>query len=899
MQYYTPDNLTYQRVEGIINALPRSRNKDYLNSAKQIIDNNVYLLPPFGRVKFPHLIDWKDNRSRSFSRLLHGFTFLGCLTDAFIETKNPIFIEKSLELINDWIKIHNYEVHKETMAYHDETTAVRMQYLLRFFIVTREYLLIRDSKRILNEMEITAKLLLSDKFHATNTNHGMFQDIALLLYGLYFTEKKGDIYSNYISVAVKRLKDYFEDTFTTDGVHKEHSPAYHLMVASSIKRLVVWMEDIDSNIAESFKQILANTESYSTHIIRPDGYIPQIADTELKPIIDTSYKNLYSSDSYKYAVTSGREGIEPNEESIVFKDAGYAIFRDSWCLKEKATYIVFMAAYNANYHKHSDDLNLLIYKDGEIISEAGPNGYNYKEPHTRYAYSSFAHNTLIVDGISLPRVDGKFDQVYIEDYSLDNPDMPWVTGVNNRYEGVTHKRKVIYQKNKEIIKIEDEIISEDRHHYQLLWHVAQDVKIQVRDKFVEFFRNEIKIMELEIQSDVQFNMSSVSGQMKPEVKGWSFPKMEHHEPQEVIEIQFMGKSCNLNLEFRLHEESFVLGRRVPFKLENVYQSTKDIRYKFIEAEDKKYKDKLLVIFSTTDTENKFVYEHVSSLEEIKANKLFILDDFGNQGSYYLGQNQDFSIEASVSSLINFIMAKYKISHDDVITIGSSKGGFAALYFGIKYHYGNVIVGGPQTKIGDFLITQTSNAHIASYISGGSLLGDKFYLNDLLYRLLKQPIINTKIHLLCGTDDLFYKNHVVPFVDTVREKGISLDYELVKNINHNDLKLYFPIYIVHKIKKIMGEESILSFESLEIDKGIKFSCKQVENKIIIKCDLKNSSKKLAYYVYCNGTCIFKQHYSNSKEFEYEVSKSGTYQIKIFIRDENLNVDTKLTNKITIK
>ena len=50
---------------------------------------------------------------------------------------------------------------------------------------------------------------------------------------------------------------------------------------------------------------------------------------------------------------------------------------------------------------------------------------------------------------------------------------------------------------------------------------------------------------------------------------------------------------------------------------------------------------------------------MSTLKEIPANKLYILDDFGDQGAYYLREKRDFSIETAVISLNQYIMEKIK------------------------------------------------------------------------------------------------------------------------------------------------------------------------------------------------------------------------------------------------
>ena len=70
-----PSYLTDEEVEAILNVLPRSRNKDYLKAAEFILKRNSYTLPPFGVIKYSRSIDWEDNRSRSYLRLIHGHTF--------------------------------------------------------------------------------------------------------------------------------------------------------------------------------------------------------------------------------------------------------------------------------------------------------------------------------------------------------------------------------------------------------------------------------------------------------------------------------------------------------------------------------------------------------------------------------------------------------------------------------------------------------------------------------------------------------------------------------------------------------------------------------------------------------------------------------------------------------
>ena len=896
MDLFIPSYLSVERLKVLIDALPKSRNKDYLLSANNILNKNIYTLPPFGMVKFPKLIDWEDNRSRSFERLIHGFTFLGCLTEAYLETSDKRYIQKGLELINDWIEKHSFEADKNNMAFHDETTALRLEYFLRFYIIARNLMSKQDLKKIEKCMWETAGLLTDNDFHATNTNHGMFQDKSLLLFSFYFVGENERLCNSYIQLAVKRLKDYFTDVFTSDGVHKEQSPSYHMLVASNIKKLISWMEEIDPEISQEFITIFKKSEEYSTYIIRPDGYFPPMCDTESKPLKSSSYANLYKSDSFKFAVTAGKAGKPPTENDKVFPEAGYAIFRDDWSKKDKATYVLFSAAYNANYHKHSDDLNLTIYSNGEIITEAGPNGYNYSDPFTKYAYSSFAHNTLIVDGKGLPRTDGKFDKVNLIDYHISNGKSS-ATGINNRYDGVSHKRHVQYDKTIQEIAVHDEIISDERHEYKLLWHVAADIEVHVRDRFIELFRDSTKVLEIEVDTNTPVNIYTTSGQKKPEVQGWFFPKMEKAEKLTVIEVNLSGTNVNCTTIFRLN--SFKLSDRIPFDLEKVYESSKSIRYHFIPAEDGKFKDKLFIIFSAMAQKNTFVYNYMKSLEEIKANKLFILDDFGDQGAYYLGYQRDFSIETAVTSLIQYIMAKYEITHKNVTTIGSSKGGYAALYFGIKYHFGNVITGAPQSKLGHFLINQAGHPNIANYISGGADEADTQYLDQILFTLLSQPKdVSPKINILIGDKDHHYKNHVIPLYDVLIERGYKVDLDVKEGIIHEDLKTYFPPYLIHQVKEVLGIKSEYK-DPIPKPKirGLDYR-RLSSNKIQVKCDAFGSGLKYAYYIYKNNELIEKFHYQSNEVFQYETKSPGDYRIRVYVKNNRNEIVALNTNVITI-
>ncbi len=245
--------------------------------------------------------------------------------------------------------------------------------------------------------------------------------------------------------------------------------------------------------------------------------------------------------------------------------------------------------------------------------------------------------------------------------------------------------------------------------------------------------------------------------------------------------------------------------------EKVHKAGEEVKYLFCE---KKGSDKLIVTFPGFTTSGKFKYRYVRTLQNVNAHRLFLLDEFGARGCYLLGKNRSFRIETAVISLIHSIQKKYGIKIDDVILQGSSKGGWMALYYGIKYRFGNVIAGGPQTKIGNFLIKEDVNIKIgekihpfskikvADYISGGHEEEDVNYLNNLLYELLyNSPKDFPMIHIHVGNGDSHFENHIMPFVEQLDKNNIKFELDVQEYNDHNDLAIYYPKYLHKTLKSI--------------------------------------------------------------------------------------------------
>lgn len=245
--------------------------------------------------------------------------------------------------------------------------------------------------------------------------------------------------------------------------------------------------------------------------------------------------------------------------------------------------------------------------------------------------------------------------------------------------------------------------------------------------------------------------------------------------------------------------------------EKVHKAGAEVKYLFCE---KKGANKLIITFPGFTNSGKFKYRYVRTLQDVNAHRLFLLDEFGVRGCYLIGHNRNFKIETVVMSLITSILKKYDLKIDDVILQGSSKGGWMALYYGIKYRFGHVIAGGPQTKMGDFLIKENdeikpddqihpfSKIRVADYIAGDHKKEDMIYLNNLLYdQIYKSPEDFPMIYIHVGNGDSHFDNHIKPFLYILDKNNIEFELDVQEYQDHNDLGIHYPIFLLNILKSI--------------------------------------------------------------------------------------------------
>lgn len=235
-----------------------------------------------------------------------------------------------------------------------------------------------------------------------------------------------------------------------------------------------------------------------------------------------------------------------------------------------------------------------------------------------------------------------------------------------------------------------------------------------------------------------------------------------------------------------------------YKEKVFYSNNQQIRYILEKEEGAK---ELAIVFSgCTRPGVKARYNYHRTLKDVKINKLFILDDTGinGRGAFYLGKDKNFEIARSVEKLID-IVAEMVEAHN-IIYVGTSKGGYAALYFGLEKD-SSIIIGAPQYFLGNYLNCDV-HKNLLKYIMGDDSEESVNELNAVLKSRIKESSSNNKIYLQYSKLDHTYNEHIKYLIEDIEANNIIIEKEEVNYKHHSEVSKYFPTYLINTINKIL-------------------------------------------------------------------------------------------------
>ena len=237
--------------------------------------------------------------------------------------------------------------------------------------------------------------------------------------------------------------------------------------------------------------------------------------------------------------------------------------------------------------------------------------------------------------------------------------------------------------------------------------------------------------------------------------------------------------------------------------EQKYYKQNGITLKYL-YKNKKEADTLVVVFSACTRQGVAArYNYVRTLEKINSNRLYILDDFGEdgRGSFYLGHMPEFKEQEITIELVKSFIEKLKPKK--LIFCGSCKGGYAALNIGSRFENSIMIVGEPTYRIAsEFELADELMRYWMGEVTEENIKYMDYYLTGQLEQNKFKD--SQKIYMLYSVCDEYCERHTKPLLDDLKKYGYSLEKKTADFSAHADLGLYFSEYLKKKLKDITCE-----------------------------------------------------------------------------------------------
>jgi len=259
------------------------------------------------------------------------------------------------------------------------------------------------------------------------------------------------------------------------------------------------------------------------------------------------------------------------------------------------------------------------------------------------------------------------------------------------------------------------------------------------------------------------------------------------------------------------------------KTEINYYATNGVTITYMEdpypVQNKLGEQKLVVIFQSLgdeksdDPAKRFPYTLIDGLKFYNCRKIYVKDSEGLVGTYYLGLNGKLDIKEAVIEFLKNKIKEYKISPENLIMFGFSKGGYAALMFGFELGAGHIITAVPQFDLTSWIYKY--KPHLTYILPNNPSDEDKKFYKNYLKNTILQSEHRPDVYLITSKNDNTHDDHIPQLLETLAMKNIT-PYVYYNNndfvTRHNNVVINSMNEILTILGMLLCDEKVRSFWS---------------------------------------------------------------------------------------
>lgn len=249
-----------------------------------------------------------------------------------------------------------------------------------------------------------SRLLMNPTSFAAHDDGGAHGALALLQNGLMLPEFRES--AAWQAEAVRRWDELLPVQFYPDGGHVSGSTGYNWASIHALENLIRLLRRTGTKVPPRYLDTLRQALLQPIALSRPDQGQIDLNDGGWG-LVDDHYRvvcnEFFPADEvFRWMASRGKTGRPPAFTSIALPNSGHLVQRTGW---GPAHQYLFMDAgpFGASHGKNDKLTIYLALGPHQLLASGGRGSYD-ANPFSRYTGSTYAHNTLLVDGLPQQRI---------------------------------------------------------------------------------------------------------------------------------------------------------------------------------------------------------------------------------------------------------------------------------------------------------------------------------------------------------------------------------------------------------------------------------------------------------------------------------------------------------------
>lgn len=518
--HVSPSHWSDQFVAGIDDRLKRGWRMGAIR--------NIRVQPP---------VQWTTS-SRSFDSHWHAWLAVDELFHAYSLVPDDRYLQAAWDFAWDWLQTFQTPLLSlptgvavrralkgdGTQAWYDMSVGLRLQRMayLADCACRDDGRSDQDVALLFQAMDFHHRLLSEDRLFKAHNNHGVFQALAQMAAAVRFPDlPRAD---RYRTLSEDRLRRCIQEHFFDDGVHKEHSPGYHLTLLDTL------MSAREHGLLDEEETAwLSRAEDALGWMITPTATLAPFGDTDPLPSsLPNGYVDRFSDESIRNLLRQ-RRSLQSGVRA--YPQSGYVFARQP--TGTGMDYFAQQNGFHSRTHKHADSMSFVwSARDREMLADPGRfayvgkttsgsdlwnQGFWYDDPRRIYVERTYAHNAISIDGRDHPRMGvAPFGSALL---GVELSDGLMVCESEFEIEPGVAWRRVIVRRPGSFLVVVDRVVATKPHDIRQNFTLGSSWERFDAGRYKSQIPKPLYLSILNLGDGVELEQE-VRGQTTPELRGW-------------------------------------------------------------------------------------------------------------------------------------------------------------------------------------------------------------------------------------------------------------------------------------------------------------------------------------------------------------------------------------------